>query len=328
MSNGTDPLAIAERSELRGDLGVATTAYERLVASGEAPVAAEARFRLGRIAWRQGRLDDALTHYSLAAASADEHGLTALRARVENGVGAVHFARGEYPEARASYGAARQLDSANPALLGRVLLNLGAIASIEGDLPAARDAYLESEAALAIAGDDAARAVALHNLGMVSAELEQWEDAAARYASCLQLCERLGNRQMFAHVLLEESGLHCVGGRFDAAIARCDRALAIYAELGDKPGRGSSLRARSRALRLAGRHADAGSDATEALRIAARLRSRLLEAEATRELGLVRLAMGDATAASSLLAGALATFTELGAEREMSAVRAELAGAL
>lgn len=324
MTASTDALFVAEGAELRGELGLAATAYERLLENADPGLAAEARFRLGRIAWRQGRFDDALTHYSAAAERANDLGLSNLRARVENGVGAVHYARGAYSQARASYGVARELASDDSALLGKVLLNLGVIANIEGDLEAARDAYEQSGNAFAEAADDTGRALVLHNLGMVNADLELWEEAAESYAACLLLCERQGNRQMVANVLLNQSELHNVAGRFDVAITHSGRAMIIYSELGDEPGRGDALRMRSRTLRLLGRLPDAEVSAAEALRIAMKLGVRLLEAETEREIGLIRLEAGDREGAATAFTRALATFTELGAAREVAEVREEL----
>lgn len=331
MSANSDPLLAAEAAEIRGELGVAVTAYERLLRDADAAVAAEARFRLGRVAWRQGRYDDALAHYAAAAVAAQALGLENLRARVENGVGAVHYARGAYAQARASYGVARSLAAGDAALRGKVLLNLGVIANIEGDLDAARTAYRESGAAFAEAGDDAGRALVLHNLGMINADLAMWDEAAECYAECLRICEQQGNRQMVANVLLNQSELHIAAGLFDVAVAHCDRAMIIYVELGDEPGRGDALRSRSRALRLAGRTDDAAANAHEALRIAEKLASRLLEAEATREIGLIHRATGEGKGegedkAVAALRRALALFTELGATREIGEVRAEIEG--
>ena len=326
MRAGDEAIRTGERAELRGELGVAVTMYERLLAGGEPGTAAEARFRLGRVAWRQGRYDDAIAHYAAAAAAATSLGLVNLQARVENGVGAVHYARGAYAQARASYGLAQELASDDPALRGKVLLNLGVIANIEGNLDSARQAYAKSEAAFAEAGDDDGRALVLHNLGMVNADLELWDEAADSYAGCLLLCERQGNRQMVANVLLNQSELHMAAGRHDLAVVHCERAMIIYTDLGDEPGRGDALRSRSRALRMLGRLDAAAADATAALRTATRLEARLLEAEATRELGLVERARGRGDAASELLSRALGLFSALGAAREVSELRAEIEG--
>ena len=322
MSDQT--LAAGEASEIRGDLGVALAFYERALASSDPRVVAEAHFRVGRVAWRQGRFDDALTEYGQAATLARTLAIEGLQARVENGIGAVHYARGAYAQARASYAVAQELAGTDAVLRGKVLLNLGVILNIEGDLAGARDAYRKSRDAFASAGDESGEVLVLHNLGMVYADMEHWEEAAESYKRCLQLSERLGNRQMVANVLLNESDVHCAAGRYDVAVAQCDRALALYVEIGDEPGRGDALRGRARALRGAGRFAEAASSLQDATRIAARLQAALLEAEVHREQGLLAVAMGDRQGASHHLTAALDGFTRLGAQRECIEVRAEL----
>ena len=317
-------LEAGESSEVRGDLGVALAFYERALADPDPAIVAEAHFRVGRIAWRQGRFDSALAEYASAAAMARTLGLHALSARIENGTGAVHYARGAYAQARASYAVAQELAGDDATLRGKILLNLGVISNIEGDLAGARDAYRRSRDAFASVADESGETLVLHNLGMVYADMERWDEAAECYARCLQLSERLGNRQMVANVLLNESEVECAGGRYDIAVAQCDRALAIYVEIGDEPGRGDALRGRAQALRRLGRFAEAASALQDAERIASRLQTRLLEAEVHREQGLLAAAMGDLAGATRRLTDALALFTELGAQRERDEVGAEL----
>lgn len=317
-------LEAGEASEIRGDLGVALAFYERALSSAEPRIVAEAHFRVGRVAWRQGRFDDALREYGQAATLARTLALDNLKARVENGIGAVHYARGAYAQARASYAVAQELAGTDAVLRGKVLLNLGVIANIEGDLAGARDAYKKSRDAFASVGDESGEVMVLHNLGMVYADMEHWEEATESYARCLQLSERLGNRQMVANVLLNESDVHCAAGRYDVAVAQCERALAVYVEIGDEPGRGDALRGRARALRGLGRFADATNSLQDAMRIASRLQTRLLQAEVQREFGLLASEMGDREEATRHLTAALAGFTELGAQRECIEVRVEL----
>lgn len=317
-------LQAGESSELRGDLGVALAFYERALADADPHVAAEAHFRVGRIAWRQGRFEVALAEYAIAAAAAESLGLQNLRARVENGVGAVHYARGAYAQARASYAVAQELAGDDHALRGKVLLNVGVIANIQGDLAGARDAYRRSRDAFASVGDEGGETLVLHNLGMVYADMEHWDEAAECYARCLKLAERLGNRQMVANVLVNESDLERTAGRYDIAIAQCERALAIYVEIGDEPGRGDALRGRAQALRRLGRFPEALASLQDAARIAARLQARLLEAEVQREWGLLAAATGDTVDARHRLTDALQIFAELGAQRELEEVRIEL----
>jgi tetratricopeptide (TPR) repeat protein len=286
-------------------------------------VLAETRFRLGRVAWRQGRFDEALAHYDEARGLAQQLDDVELRARVENGVGAVHYSRGAYAQARASYRVALEL-AHKDALRAKALLNLGVIANVESDFEAARGFYARSRDAFRRAGDISGEALVLHNIGMLCSDLERWEEADEAFDRCLTLCEGQGNRQMVANVLINRSELLCARGQFDAAAAECSRALAIYTETGDEVGRGEAMRLQAHAERRAGRHEAAVRLLREAVRIAARHQSALLEAEAARELGALEQERGDAAAATQWLERALARFVSLGAKREEEAVRAEL----
>jgi tetratricopeptide (TPR) repeat protein len=105
-------------------------------------------------------------------------------------------------------------------------------------------------------------------------------------------------------------------GSLAEAVAQCDRALDIYADIGEEVGRGEALRWRAHALARAGNHLEGERNASEALHIAMRSGSHLLEAEAARTVGVLRGLMGDRAGAQKQLRHALALFTQLGARRE------------
>jgi tetratricopeptide (TPR) repeat protein len=113
-------------------------------------------------------------------------------------------------------------------------------------------------------------------------------------------------------------------GALRDAIDHCDRALAIYADVGDEVGRGEALRWRGHALGRAGELAAAERSTTEAVQIAMRSGARLLEAEAARDLGILRGMLGDIEGGEKLLRRALGLFTELGIQREADAIDAQL----
>src|SRR5579884_3620133 len=136
MADG-DAIRTGEAAETAGDLLAAAAAYESALQSTDPLVVADARFHLGRVAWRRGRFDDAIAEYEKARALTLQHGAADLRARVENGLGVVFHSRGEFAQARAAYSVALQL-AGDDTQRARVLLNLGAIANIEGDLDTAR----------------------------------------------------------------------------------------------------------------------------------------------------------------------------------------------
>src|SRR5881398_318214 len=96
---GRDAIGSGESLELRGDFAEASDAYASALGDADRAVVADAHFHLGRVHWRRSRYDEAVREYQAARGIALELGLAELRARVENGLGVVHHARGEYTEA-------------------------------------------------------------------------------------------------------------------------------------------------------------------------------------------------------------------------------------
>lgn len=320
-----DLIRQGEDAEQAGDLAAATTAYRAAADSDDSGTVAQALFRLGRVAWRQGRYDTAVESLERALALALQSGDTELRARVENGIGAVHYARGAYGEARKWYRSAIA-HTGDRAMRARTSLNLGVIANIEGALDDARAHYEESRGVFAQVGDRDGEALALHNLGMLHADRRQWPEARAAYARCAELFEQLGNEAMLASVRVNHSELLIQCGDLAGAVAECDRAIEVLECTGDEVGRGEALHWKGHALRRLGAVDEAERLLSEAVRIAHRTHARLLEAEASRELGGLRAAAGNAGDARRWYLRALSLFRELGASREEAELRAELGG--
>jgi tetratricopeptide (TPR) repeat protein len=309
---------------LAGNYLDASGAYQAALVDDDERVVADAQFHLGRVSWRQGRFDEAVAHYESARQLAMRLGEEELRARIENGIGVVHHARGAYAQARASYAVALDCTS-DDTQRGRILLNLGAVANIEGDFASARMYYAKSRSVFQRTGYARGEVSALHNLGMLNADEGRWVDADEAYRHCLELLETLRDRQGIATVLLNRSEISCARGDYDDAIANCDLALSIYADVGDDAGRGEALRWKGHALRDLGRFAEADHALIDAIRIAKRLQIKLLEAEASWDLGISGAAQRDVPSARAALERARELFTALGAQRELVDVDAALA---
>lgn len=322
--SGRDAITVGEAAELSGSFLDASAAYQAALADADESVVADAQFHLGRVCWRQGRYDEAVAYYEAARLIAMRLGDDELRARVENGIGVVHHARGALAQARASYAVALDFTH-DDTQRGRILLNLGAVANIEGDLGSARMYYGKSRTVFQRTGFTRGEVSALHNLGMLEADEQRWVEADEAYRLCLELLESLGDRQGIATVLLNHSEIRCAQGDFADAIANCDLALSIYAEFGDDIGRGEALRWKGHALRQLGRFADADRALIDATRIAKRAQVTLLEAEASWELGISRHAQADIPGARAALERSHELFAALGARRELAEVSGLLA---
>lgn len=322
--SAADDIRAGIAAEEAGDFVGAAAAFESLLDDPVELVRAQARLHLGRVAWRQGQTDRALALCEEARVLAIRMHDTQLRAQVENAIGVVYVSRGEYEQARAAYGVALAL-STDQIIRAKAALNLGVIANIQGQYERARRRYHESRTLFSSASDDRGEALALHNLGMLHADLAEWDEAEEAFDRALKLFESHGNRQMIGNVLINRSEV-CYGrGRVQDAIAKCDLALRIYAEIGDELGRGEALRWKVHGLRSMGLLAEAEEHVEEAIRIAERTHTPLLQAEATRELARIRLAQGDAALGRALLEQALQLFRDLGAQREVEGVMAEVA---
>src|SRR5687768_1140419 len=118
---GPERLLAGERAEAAGDYLTAAAAYRAVIAIGDETLAAEGHFCLGRVTWRQGRFEAALLEFESALALATRLGDMELWARVENGIGAVHYARGEYASARRAY-AASLARTADDGMRGKTIL--------------------------------------------------------------------------------------------------------------------------------------------------------------------------------------------------------------
>ncbi|HEY9229012.1 MAG TPA: tetratricopeptide repeat protein, partial [Gemmatimonadaceae bacterium] len=239
--NGRSEILAGARAETAGDFVAAAAAFRAALTSDDDTVVGDAQFHLGRVAWRQGQLDSAQEHFEAARATSLRVGDDEARARAENGLGLVHYARGEYVQARASLTVARDL-SRDPVMRAKALLNLGIIANIEADFDLAQTNYTRARAAFQQADDTGGEALALHNLGMLHADLHNWDNADDAFRQCLELCEARGDRPLVASVLVNRSEVSCARGRFEEAIASCDLAISISEEIGAEVQRGEALR--------------------------------------------------------------------------------------
>lgn len=312
-------------AETRGDFALALALFQDAANDPSPAVSAEGRLGCGRVEWKQGHYPQAMAALDRARAQALPLNNDELRARIENGVGAVYYSQGAYVQARASYLLARQLSSAQ-SFQAKIDLNLGVLANIEGDLAAARTYYERSRATFRALRDADNEAMALHNLGMLSSDEGDWEAADESFRGSLALFERSGNRQMIGSVKRNLAEVQYAQEIYEEALASAELAMQIAAEMGDEAGRAEALRWRGRAQHALGQFRRAARDLTDAAAIAERLNMRLLLAEVTWDNARLLRATGESSTAREEFQQALSLFTSLGAQREVEQVSAEMQG--
>jgi DNA-binding SARP family transcriptional activator/tetratricopeptide (TPR) repeat protein len=112
---------------------------------------------------------------------------------------------------------------------------LAVLARARGDLDAA-GALLERGLATAPPDDLDLRAAALNTLALVRAGEGDRRTAIALVEEALELCERRGDRHRQAALENNLADLLRADGRRDAAMEHLKRAVAIFAEIGGRPG--------------------------------------------------------------------------------------------
>ena len=314
---GPEQLAAGERAETAGDFVAAAAAYRAVIAVPDEKLVAKAYFCLGRVTWRQGRYDAALSAFENSRVLAERIGDEELHARIDNGIGVVLRSRGDHAGARKAWGAAEQR-TADSQLRSMILLNLGVVADVEGDFEGAIfDLYDRSYRISLANNDDASAMLALHNRGMVEADLKQWDEADSSFLAALRIANEKGNREMIAKTLVNRSEVLVARDRLSEALEHL-RPSARDLFTGGRRSAGAAKRCAGGPRRLAGqatwpKRAERRGSAPDRH---ARRSAPSSRPESSRDLGVIRGLRGDRAGGAKQLKRALVIFNELGAKRE------------
>ena len=324
-----DLLARAREFERAGCIPEAMDAYDSAVAaaegSGERTVLAEA---LRRLAVMHHHRNDATRARALCERSRDvaveaQHPL--LAAEALNVLAGFEFEAGEIPSARDTFRRALDLGGDVLELRARVEQNLGVLANTQGDVAAALSHYQRSLDACRTLGDEKGCAIAYHNLGMLSADRELWDDADRYYAQSIAIAESIGDVHLRGLCLLNHAEVHLARQRYDTARHSAETALGIFDQLGARLDKADAYKVIGVVFRETGRHALAESRLRAAIDHAVSTGSVLSEAESSRELARLFQAMGRNQEALTLLNSAHRLFGRLDARRDLVDVDAKRA---
>ena len=238
--------------------------------------AAEARAFLGLavVALRQGRYQDATSHYQQALALFRQAGDTSGVARAGCGLGIVHRLQGRYPQAVSR-------------------------------LQQALDLYRAQ-------GDSAGAVLPLGNLGIVALRQGRYPQAADHLRQAVDLARQAGNLDGMAEMLSELGAVAKNQGQLRRAASLQRRARGVFRKTGNRTGEAHALNGLGEALLAAGRPGDARAEFAAALDLASRIGLRNQQARAHRGLGRAWYALGEPGQARRHWQEALAIFTDLG----------------
>ena len=324
-----DFLHEARARERAGCLPEAIEAYEAAIAdaerSGNPRVLAEAVRRLAVVRHHRGEQALATELCKRSYEVAKQAGETLLAAEALNTLGGLGLKAGALDEARQTFLQALELGGASRELRARVEQNLGIVANIQGDLKEALARYERSLDDYRSAGDAPGCAIAYHNLGMVSADRRQLDEADLFFRESYDIAGRTGDVHLQGLCLVNHAEVHLARQRFGDAQRNAEAALAIFDQLGARADKAEAYRVIGMVYRETGRAALAESRLRAAIGLAATSSSVLNEAEASRELAVLYQGMGRNQDALTLLNTAHRLFRRLDARVDLVHVGGKVA---
>jgi putative nucleotidyltransferase with HDIG domain len=321
LQHSADFLREARDHERAGRMAEAVKTYETAIQAAERAaergVLAEALRRLGVVHHHRDQPELARKLCQRSYQTGTEIGDTVLAAEALNALAGFDFEAGSIEAAREKFYRALELGGASAELRGRTEQNLGILANIQGALAQALTHYQRSLAAFESIADDRGCAIAYHNLGMVSADRELWDDADRYFRRSLEIAEAIGDVHLQGLGLLNHAEVHLARQRYDQARQNAEAALGIFDRLDSRLDKADAYKVIGRVYRETGRNALAESRLRSAVELAVSTGSILSEAEASRELALLYQSMGRNQEALRLLNAAHRLFTRLDARVDL-----------
>ena len=319
--NAADLLHDARAQERAGRIPEAIASYEAAIAAAELATEpalwAEGLRRLAVVRHRRGESAAARELCRRSQAVARQAGNTVLGGEALNTLGGIDLETDAIADARGNFLCALELGGQSRELRARVEQNLGILANIQGDLEEALARYARSLEAYRASRDEHGCAIAFHNLGMVSADRQQFDQAERFYQKSYEIAARVGDLHLQGLCLVNHADVHIQRERYAEAQANAETALAIFDQLDAIGEKSEAYRVIGVVYRETGRPALAESRLRAAIGHAVRAESLLNEAEASRELAVLYQAMGRNQEALTLLNTAHSLFRRLNARVDL-----------
>src|SRR3989454_8273210 len=193
--------------------------------AGEHAVLAEALRRLAVLRHHRGESADARELCRRSHAAARHAGNDVLAGEAFNTLGGIDLETDAVADARQNFLRALELGGESRGLRARAEQNLGILANIQGDFDEALTRSGRSLEAYRASDDDHGCAIVYHNLGMVSADRELWDEAERYYRESYQIALRAGDVYLQGLCLLNRAEVHVARQRFADALRDAEAAL-------------------------------------------------------------------------------------------------------
>jgi tetratricopeptide (TPR) repeat protein/transcriptional regulator with XRE-family HTH domain len=296
--------------------------------AGDKAAEAAALYRLGVVAWRQGRCGQASGLLEQAQASWREIGDRWGEGRALGTLGLVELVQGRGKQA-ARYlqqAAAVFRETGDVSGEARMLGNLGAAERQQGRLQQAAALFRQALELSRQTGDRTGEAYALARLGSVEAEQGRSQQGARRLRQALAMFHEAGDVPGEVYVLNDLGATKRRQGCYQQAVRHHLRALALCRQTGERACEAEALNGLGESLRVTGPAEEARTKHTAALAMATEIGNKYEQAHAHSGLARACDAVGAHDEARGHWQRALAHYDSLGAP-EAGQIRAQLASA-
>jgi tetratricopeptide (TPR) repeat protein len=261
---------------------------------GDRVAEANALNRLGSLATRQRRYEQAVSYFEQSLARNRDHDDTAGRAYAHTDLGFVLFLQGFCRQATEHLEQALALYRADDDQTGEasVLAKLGFVNLRQGRYPQAADYLHQSLTLYRDAGERGGEAFTLGHLGEVELRQGHYREAARHLRRSLALWREFGERSNQADILAALGTIDLRQGRYQPAASHLEQALGLCRETGDRSTEATVLNGLGEVLLATGHPADARTQHAAALDLASRVGEKYEQARAHAGLGASYQASG------------------------------------
>ena len=254
-----DLLHEARARERAARIPEAVASYEAAIAAAELAeeqaVLAEALRRLAVVRHHRGESAEARELCRRSHAVARRAGNGVLAGEALNTLGGIDLETDAVAQARQHFLRALELGGQSRELRARVEQNLGIVANIQGDVDEALARYGRSLEAYRASNDEHGCAIAYHNLGMASADRQQFDEAERFFRQSYEIAERAGDAYLQGLCLGNRAKVHLARGQCDDARFDAEAALAVFDQLGVESAKADAYRVLGMVYRETGRPA-------------------------------------------------------------------------
>src|SRR5256884_4151117 len=259
VRSAADLLHDARARERAACIPEAAALYEAAIAAaqpaGEHAALAEALRRFAVLRHRRGESAEARELCRRSHAVACHAGNAGLAGEAVNTLGGIDLATDAVVDARKTFPRALELGGQSRELRARVEQNLGIVANIQGDVDEALARYGRSLEAYRASNDEHGCAIAYHNLGMASADRQQFDEAERFFRQSYEIAERAGDAYLQGLCLANRAKVHLARGQCDDARFDAEAALAVFDQVGVESAKADAYRVLGMVYRETGRPA-------------------------------------------------------------------------